>query len=174
MRKSILVSLAAIFFSPLIARAQSGYTYVDLAAGAMIKNHIVGELSYEWAGRYYNGNEIFLEYAVSPNPALKIYISDSILTEKDPRDKQNFLLGYTFKPLIARNKNIALNLRLGGGIGTDTDGFIGSLNAGFELNFFTRSGAVLFLREKNQLVFFDRSQWRIGLLAGVKIPLKKD
>lgn len=171
MKKLILFSLVALL--PFAARAQSGYTYIDFGAGLMIKNHIVGELSYEWAGRYYSGNEIFLEYAASPSPDLHVYNSDSVLKFKGQPDNQNFLVGYAFKPLIARNKNVAFNLRLGGSIGTDTEDFIGSLNAGFELNLFTRSGAVLFLREKNQLVFFSRSQWRIGLLAGIKLPLKK-
>ena len=172
MKKLILFSLVALF--PFAASAQRGYTYIDFSAGLMIKNQTVGELSYEWSGKYYTGNEIFIEYAVSPSPDLAVYGNDSSLTYVDQSDDQNFMIGYAFKPLIARNKNVALNLRLGGSIGTDTEDFIGSLSAGFELNFFTRSGAILFLREKNQLVFFDNSKWRIGLLAGIKIPLKKD
>lgn len=171
--KKILITSLFSFLSLFLANAQNGYTYIDLAAGLMIKNHTVGELSYEWAGRYYNGNEIFIEYAVSPSSELPIYNSDGSLTYFDSSNNQNFLIGYAFKPLIARNKNVAFNLRLGASMGTDTEDFIGSLNAGFELNFFTRSGAILFFREKNQLVFFDNSQWRIGLLAGIKIPLKK-
>lgn len=172
--KKILITALLSFIVLFTANAQSGYTYIDFAAGLMIKNHTVGELSYEWAGRYYNGNEIFVEYAVLPLPAIPVHNTDGSLTYFDQADKQNFLIGYVFKPLITRNKNVALNLRLGGSMGTDTEDFIASLHAGFELNFFTRSGTIIFLRQKSQAVFFDNSQWRIGLLAGIKIPLKKD
>lgn len=172
MKRLMLTFLFFIFFLPFV-KAQRGYTYIDIAAGAMYKEHFVAELSYEWAGRYYNGNEVFLEYARQPTSSIVNLGPDGSLVTFDRPRSENYLVGYAFKPLITRNKNVALNLRLAGSIGTDTDLFLGSLSAGLELNFFTRSGLVVMLREKNQLVFFAGNQWRIGLLAGIKIPLKK-
>lgn len=165
-----IIILIILLCSGLTSFAQSGFDYLDLMGGAMVRNNKVGELSYEWVGKYYKANEIFLEYVINKNEEFNIQADSVIISEQVNR--KNILVGYAYKPLLTRSKNIALSLRLAGGIGGNNDGFIASLSISPELNITFGNGWIWSIREKNQVVFYDPGTWRIGILTGLKIPLK--
>ncbi|UZS00022.1 hypothetical protein [Chondrinema litorale] len=183
--KRLFITLL-ILSSHSLLKAQKGFNYLDVAGGTMIKNQLVSEISYEWVGKYYSAHEVFLEYAIDKGDEIfkKQNDKDFSLQDTDnstdtiiynPNDHiRNFMVGYAYKPLITRNKNVALNLRTAGSTGTNELDFIASLSLGFELNVTFSNGWVWTLREKNQVVFYDPQSWRIGLLTGIKIPLTKD
>ena len=59
--KTVLL-LSTAFLLCVSVYGQNGYQYLDLSAGVSTRNFEVGEISYEWQGRYYKGNEFFFQY----------------------------------------------------------------------------------------------------------------
>ena len=178
--KTVLL-LSTAFLLCVSVYGQNGYQYLDLSAGVSTRNFEVGEISYEWQGRYYKGNEFFFQYGRTDRDyiltvdslAIDSMATDTTLFLPRTREIQNFLVGYAYKPLITRSKNLALNLRLAGAVGTNEDQFIASLSAGFELSYTFPNAFVLMVRQRNQVVFWAREPWRVGAFVGLKIPLVK-
>lgn len=137
-----------------VVTAQDGFKYIHLNVGTMIRNQIVSEISYEWMTKNYTGNEILIEGAYNHRT-----------------ERKNLLIGFAYKPLIIRNKNTGVHLRLSGSIGSDNSDFICATGIGLEGFLSFSNGWILTLSQKNQAVFFDEQKWRFGALVGLKIPL---
>lgn len=152
--KRILIVLALVAGIPYTSNAQQGYKKLDIAAGYLLTDQLVAELSYEVGGRYHSAMEVIADYSYNRRS-----------------ERNNWKVGLGYKPLITRNKNTSLNLRLTTSAGTNEQKFIASVSAGMELNFSFNSGIIFMIRQKNELVFFDQDNWRSGLLAGFKLPL---
>ncbi|TPE41558.1 hypothetical protein [Pontibacter mangrovi] len=152
MRKPLLLSLLLLIVLP--CRAQEGYTHLNLAGGWMYKDALTANLALEFSKRHYNSYEIF-------GDAYKSNVDDS----------KNWLVGAAYKPMLTRSRNTFLKLRLGAGIGSNTEHFIGALQAGLELGYVLPGNVVLMLQQKNEGVLRVNHNFRTGLLAGIKIPL---
>lgn len=178
--KTVLLFSTA-FLLCISVYGQNGYQYLDFSAGVSTRNFEVAEISYEWQGRYHKGNEFFFQYGRTDRDFIQVVDSlaidpmamDTTLFFQRTRQLQNFLAGYAYKPLITRKKNLALNLRLAGAVGTNEDKFLASLSAGFELSYTLPNAFVLMIRQRNQVVFWAREPWRVGAFVGLKIPLIK-
>ncbi len=209
--------LILVLFAVTSAHGQKGYRYLDVAAGIFTDSYQAMELSYEWQGRNYKGNEILLELfrtrieitridsfyqtteAVPVIPTgenskerlidreyrdnLPGFFIDSVRTLDSTlvtrertvtREHRSFLIGYVHKPLLFRSRNMFMNLRLGGTVGTNESALILGLSIGSELGFVSRSGVVILFRPKGIFVAFDRKPFRFGVNAGIKIPLVKE
>lgn len=163
MKKLAIIPVFLILFS-FGAKAQDGYKYFDVAAGYMFPGHYAAEISIEISKKYHNAYSYYLE----------AYSNEDYYKEgsfKHNTGEFGVMAGMAYKPILVRNKNVALNARFTGAAGTTGDKFIAGLSAGVELNFALRSGNFFFIRQKNQVVFWADENWRIGLLAGFKIPL---
>ncbi|MBF8965529.1 hypothetical protein I0P70_19925 [Pontibacter sp. FD36] len=152
MRKTLLLSLLLLVVLP--CRAQEGYTHLNVAGGWMYKDALTANLALEFSKRHYNSCEIF-------GDAYKSNVDDS----------KSWLVGAAYKPMITRSKNTFLKLRVGAGIGSNTEHFIGALQAGLELGYVLPGNVVLMLQQKNEGVLRVNHNFRTGLLAGIKIPL---
>ncbi|UZR99613.1 hypothetical protein [Chondrinema litorale] len=152
--KWVLVWLVAMTLIAFKVNAQEGYNYLDIAGGYLVKDTYGIELSLEFGKRYHNQLELLFDYAHNTHS-----------------ERNNYMLGLAYKPLITRKRNTVLNLRVSAALGTNEYDFIAGISTGLELNFAFSNGWIFFLRPKGDLVLWDKDHWRIGMLAGVKFPI---
>jgi len=153
MRKTVLLSLL-LLLTVLQCHAQEGYTHLNLAGGWMHQDAWSATLAMEFSKRYHDSYELF-------GDAYKSNVDNS----------KNWLVGAAYKPMLTRSKNTFLKLRVGAGIGSNTEHFIGALQAGLELGYVLPGNVVLMLQQKNEGVLRVNHNFRTGLLAGIKVPL---
>lgn len=146
------------------ASAQSGYKYFNLAGGYLYKplNGLTGSISIEFAHKYHSSFDLFAEGYINR------YKETETNTERVTR--QNYLLGFAFKPLITRSKNTSFRLKLGSGFGSNGSDFIIAPQAGFELSQALNGGFEIMVQQNNSYVFWDTQHWRSGVALGFKIP----
>lgn len=145
------------------ASAQQGYTYFDAAGGYLLNDIYAGEVSIELGKIYHRSVEILINANYQKIASSQEGSTDSTYA--------SILGGVAYKPLLFRQRNVALNWRFTLTAGADTDRFLAALSAGLELNFFLGNESVLFLRQKNEVVFWADDHFRLGMLAGIKLPL---
>ena len=151
MKKIIAIFAFSLYFFPLYA--QDGFTYFDLAGGYMTQKHYIGEVSFDFGLRYHRAFEILGDFSYKKG------------------GNNSYKLGFAYKPLLTRNKNTSLNLRLTSSVGTNEHNFVWAFSAGTELCFWFPNRMAFFVRQKNELVLWDKDHWRFGGLLGFKIPI---
>ena len=155
MKKALL--FAFIFMAAINVKAQNGTRFFSLRSGWVAKNAFTGTVSLDISTKYFNQKEIFAEYYQNYNN----------------HDLKTIMGGFVFKPVMYRSGNTALRFRLGAGIGSTTRKFVAAPQLGVEYSQSIGKGFDLLVVNRNQVVFGgDKAdKWRIGLEAGIRIPL---
>lgn len=148
---------AFMFMAAINVRAQNGTKFFSLQGGWVAKNAYTGTISFDISTRYFNQNEIFGEYYQN-------YKNHDIKT---------IMGGFVLKPVLFRSGNTAVRFRLGAGLGSTTQKFVAAPQLGLEYAQSIGKGFDLLLTNRNQVLFWGdhRDKWRIGLQAGIRIPL---
>jgi len=155
MKKALL--FAFIFMAAINVKAQNGTRFFSLRSGWVAKNAFTGTVSLDISTKYFNQKEIFAEYYQNYNN----------------HDLKTIIGGFVLKPVMFRSGNTALRFRLGAGIGSTTRKFVAAPQLGVEYSQSIGKGFDLLVVNRNQVVFGgDKAdKWRIGLEAGIRIPL---
>jgi hypothetical protein len=155
MKKALL--FAFIFMAAINVKAQNGTRFLSLRSGWVAKNAFTGTVSLDISTKYFNQKEIFAEYYQNYNN----------------HDLKTIMGGFVLKPVMFRSGNTALRFRLGAGIGSTTRKFVAAPQLGVEYSQSIGKGFDLLVVNRNQVVFGgDKAdKWRIGLEAGIRIPL---
>jgi hypothetical protein len=155
MKKALL--FAFIFMAAINVRAQNGTKFFSLRGGWVAKNAFTGTLSYDISTRYFNQNEIYAEY----------------YQNYKNHDLKTIMGGFVLKPVMFRSGNTALRFRLGAGIGSTTRRFVAAPQLGLEYARSIGKGFDLLIINRNQVLFWgdNADKWRIGIEAGIRIPI---
>jgi hypothetical protein len=155
MKKALL--FAFMFMAAINVKAQNGTRFFSLRSGWVAKNAFTGTVSLDISTKYFNQKEIFAEYYQNYNN----------------HDLKTIMGGFVLKPVMFRSGNTALRFRLGAGIGSTTRKFVAAPQLGVEYSQSIGKGFDLLVVNRNQVVFGgDKAdKWRIGLEAGIRIPL---
>jgi len=167
MKKSIL--LFCLFFAfPLLSKAGDGDSYFSFSGGLLHWKAMSYDFTYEKTLKYHNAWEVGLDYY------------NQIFT--DPLDAwgnkfhyHSLLFQGAYKHNFARFKNANLRFRGAVGIGVnEREKFTLSLSPGFEYTYTCPSNIQVFIQEKTQFSFWtnNNSWFRIGVMVGMKIPLR--
>jgi len=176
--KYLFFPLWFLVFTYTNANAQSGYKYVTVTGGYLIKplNGLTGTISLDFANKHHNVWSLFGEayrakyvQQLLPDTITKMMVNKTYLTKNSIRT--NYLVGALFKPIIVRSKNTSFRLKVGAGVGTDGKLLLIAPQGGFELSQAFWRGYEFVLQQNNSYVFFDAQRWRSGVALGVKIPL---
>jgi hypothetical protein len=155
MKKVLL--FAFIFMAAINIKAQNGTRFLSLRGGWVAKNAFTGTVSLDISTKYFNQKEIFAEYYQNYNN----------------QDLKTIMGGFVLKPVMYRSGNTALRFRLGAGIGSTTRKFVAAPQLGLEYSQSIGKGFDLLVVNRNQVVFGGDKvdKWRIGLEAGIRIPI---
>ncbi len=156
MKKAALF-IAFLFMVAINVKAQNGTKYFSLRGGWVAESAYIGTLSYDFNTRYFNQDEVFVEY-------YQDYKIQNIKT---------FMGGFAIKPVLFRSKNTAIRYRFGASIGTTTTSFIAAPQIGFEFAQSLGSGFDFLIINRNQYVLFGNTpeRWRVGVEVGLRIPI---
>lgn len=156
MRKLVLTILVLCF--SFIAYCQTGNKHLEVSGGIFLNQTYQGRIGLEFSKKYHNSLAIYADLFRYKYEEDKIYLSE-------------FLLGPTYKMIVSRSKNLFFKIPVGFSIGSDTENFIGTVQGGFELGAVMHRNLTFTLTQFNQVAFNSYKQWRVGINAGIKIPL---
>lgn len=177
MKNIFLFSISFLFWGLSNVKAQNGYQYIDFNFTYLDKpfGGINGTVALDFAGKYHDGYEIYLEAFKSKYTRHLNFISDTVTKIVNHVTlhsiRYNYTGGFIYKPLLFRSSNLSFRLKTGLGIGSDTNNLLVETIAGFELSRAMKGGFELVLEQNNAYVFNDTQVWRSGLAMGIKIPL---
>ena len=167
MKKLVITLRMTIMF--LGAKAGEGDTYFSLSGGVLHYNAVSAELTFEKTLAYHNAWEVGFDYynQVFSHP------KDSLGNEIN---RYAIMFGGAYKYNLVRYRNANLRFRLAAGLGAnDREKFTCAVTPGFEFTYTTSYHWQFFIQEKTQFAFWssNKSWFRIGLMVGVKIPLRR-
>jgi hypothetical protein len=156
MKKALFIALS-IFMLGTNVKAQNGTKYFSLKGGYFFKDAFSATLSYDWNTKYFKQNEIFAEYYQK----FKGFENKSVMG------------GFVMKPVLMRDRNTIVRVRMGVGAGSDTKKFIVAPQLGFEFSQSLGKGFDFLLVNRNQYILLNKSPepWRVGFEAGIRIPI---
>lgn len=164
MKKILFVILG--FVSGFAAQAGEGDTYFSFSGGALYKNAISSEFTFEKEISHHGGWEVGLDY----------YNNCFGKIERDSNgikiQHHAILFQGAYKRVLIRYKNSNIRWRIAAGAGVNEKGFTCSVTPGLEYNHTFSNGIQFFILDKNQFSFWssNKSWFRTGLLVGIKIP----
>lgn len=153
MKKLFLVAIFTI--AGYTMNAQNGYTHFFFKGGAVISNGVNVGLGFDFAGNYYNSVEISANY----------------FKRNDVVDYENYLLGVNYKPLLFREKNSLVKLRIGVYAGSGTEDFTVAPNVGFEFIQSLSNDVDFFISNDNGYYFETEQKWVVTANLGLRIAL---
>jgi hypothetical protein len=165
--KKYLVILFSLFLVSTV-KAGDGDSYFSLSGGWLHYNAISSELTFERTLKYHNAWEIGLDYYNQ----IFSYKLDSLGNEMN---YHSLMFEGVYKHNVVRFKNANLRFRAAAGIGVnEKEKFTMSISPGFEFTYTTSYQWQFFIQEKTQFSFWTRnhSWFRIGIMFGIKIPLR--
>lgn len=153
MKKYLLVAVA-LLGTISIANAQDGFNYLMIKGGIGNKSSKNFSLALDFAGKYHSSFEISANYF-----------------SKDSEDYKNYFLGVNYKPLLVRNKNSMLKMRIGIYGGSDDKDFIFAPNLGLEFGQSLSPKVDLILSNDNNYFFEAKDNWRTNIQLGFRISI---
>jgi hypothetical protein len=156
MKKALFIALS-IFLLGTNVKAQNGTKFLSLRGGYFFNDAFSTTLSLDISTKYFNQNEIFAEY----------------YQKYEEVKTKSVMGGFVLKPVFWRNVNTAVRLRMGAGVGSNTEKFILAPQAGFEFAQSIGNGFDFLIINRNQYILFGNlaERWRFGLEAGIRIPI---
>jgi len=166
--KRFFILIISLFCLPPLLKAGEGDSYFSFSGGLLYRKAMSYELTFERTLKYHNAWEIGIDFY---NQAFTHPI-DSL----GRSFKYNALLFMgAYKYNMVRYKNANLRFRGAVGIGVnEREKFTLSLTPGFEYTYTFPCNIQFFIQEKTQFSFWtnNHSWFRIGIVAGFKIPLR--
>lgn len=166
MRKTITLIIILLLAYVDYSTAGDKDKYFGINAGYLYRRGLNANVFFEQEIANHNAYEIYLDLYNQWSKAEdgKIY--------KDNFWKYNrtWGIGLAYKHALWKGKNSNFRLRFGGDLGTNTHQFVGSLEAGFEMNFVFKNRVQFTISQKNDFVFGGKDHFRNGLLIGFKLP----
>ena len=151
-----------------VANAQTYSNRIGLGVGALYEKGFDATLFVEHETKNHNAWEYFLNGYVK---YAKDESAGHITKDSFWHNYRTWGLGIAYKPCVYRGKNNYGCLRLGGSAGSDTDEFMGWVNAGYEHNFVLHNGIRLYFQVKSDLSINGLDLFRSGIVLGVKFPV---
>lgn len=152
-----LLTITFLLFQGLSLKAQTGTKFIDIKGGWTIEKGFSAIITYTFNTKYFNQRELYFEYYQNQwqKPNLQIYF-----------------LGFLLKPVIIREENTVLRMRIGASIGSSLKNFHVAPQLGFELAQ-TIGQYDIFVGNKNQALFFSKppKRWIACFDAGLRIPI---
>ncbi|MDH6358921.1 hypothetical protein [Parabacteroides sp. PF5-9] len=174
--------LSIIFVCLLMATtimAGDGDTYFSFSGGALYKNAITAEFTFEKHLKYHSAWEVGLDYynQIFNRDVYPPILGESGEVTNDNAGKEinrySILFQGAYKKVLIRGKNYNIRGRLAAGIGVnDRERFTCSITPGFEYSYTFPNGVQFFVLQKNQFSFWasNKSWFRVGGTMGIKIP----
>lgn len=151
--------LVAIFIvTGFTMNAQDGYKHFFFKGGPVIPNGLSVSVGFDFARDYYNAVEISANYFKN-------------FKKKDSITYENYLLGINYKPLLFREKNSLVKLKIGVYGGSGTDNFTIAPNIGFEFLQSLSNNLDLVISNDNGYYFSSSQEWIITANIGFRIAL---
>jgi len=159
--------LAAVVLCSLTIAAQSHGNHLMVGVGASYPNGVEGTISYEHETEYHNAWEYFGSYYVKwdKDPTVGHITNDSFWNNYNTWD-----VGVAYKPCVNRGRNHHGNFRIGVGVGSDLNRFIGLATVGYEHTYSLYNRWSLFWQVKEDFVLHGQDKFRTGGTIGIKIP----
>ncbi len=168
MKKYLLVALVSIGMASG-ALASDRTTRVGLSTALLYERGWDASLLVERETRYHNAWEyfanVYLKWEDCPS-------CGHVCPESFWHSYNTWNIGFTYKPMVHRSRNLAGRVRIGASLGSDTDEVIGGIHLGYEQDYMLRHGLVLFWQAKTDMIINGRDLFRTGLAIGIKIPFK--
>ncbi len=170
MKKYLLIILCSFSFYSF---AQEGSKYIFGGMGRQ-RNMI------EWKHQFLNFN-LGIEFEGRYHTAWEVYIDISSkykncksckITNYRAYDYNSFGLGVAYKSVIIRGKKSQLRWKAGVDIGSNIKPhFQTSIDIGLEYSYTFKNNMKLYILQKNDFVFWNKSHFQNGLVMGVKFPI---
>lgn len=135
--------------------AQDGYKHFFFKGGAVIPDGLNFSVGFDFAGEYYNTVEISANY----------------FKKNDSIPYENYLLGINYKPLLFRERNSLVKLKIGVYAGSGTDDFTIAPNIGFEFLQSLSNNIDLVISNDNGYYFYSSQKWITTANIGFRIAL---
>ncbi|MBQ2528029.1 MAG: hypothetical protein II544_04685 [Spirochaetales bacterium] len=168
MKRFLLVALVSMV-TALGAYASDRTTRVGLSTSLLYERGWDATLLVERETRYHNAWEyfanVYLKWEDCPS-------CGHVCPESFWHSYNTWNIGFAYKPMAYRSRNLVGRMRFGASLGSDTDEVIGGIHLGYEQDYELRHGLVLFWQAKSDMIINGRDLFRTGLAIGIKIPVK--
>lgn len=156
-----------MFCTVSLAFSQRNSNRISFGVGALYERGLDATLSYEREVNNHNLWEVFANAYLKWD---KCSVCNHVCPESFWNNYQTFEVGAAYKYCIIRRKNHFGNVRIGVGLGTDTEHFVGGLHLGYEHNYALRKGWYLYWQARTELMLKGQDLFRTGLSIGIKFP----
>ena len=168
MKRFLLVALVSMV-TALGAHASDRTARVGLSTSLLYERGWDAALLVERETRYHNAWEyfanVYLKWEDCPS-------CGHVCPESFWHSYNTWNIGFAYKPMAYRSRNLVGRMRFGASLGSDTDEVIGGIHLGYEQDYELRHGLVLFWQAKSDMIINGRDLFRTGLAIGIKIPVK--
>ena len=168
MKKFLLFALVSMV-TALGAHASDRTTRVGLSTSLLYERGWDATLLVERETRYHNAWEyfanVYLKWEDCPS-------CGHVCPESFWHSYNTWNIGFAYKPMAYRSRNLVGRMRFGASLGSDTDEVIGGIHLGYEQDYELRYGLVLFWQAKTDMIINGMDLFRTGIAIGIKIPVK--
>lgn len=167
MRRIILLTVMLALVA-IMARAGERDPYISLNVGLLHPRVLNISGSYQIETAYSNAYEIYVDYQTQWNTCP---VCGKVCMNSFWKSCYSYAAGLAYKKSIHRGKNTTTRIRFGADLGSANRSFAASLEAGVEYALTIRGGVQVVFSEKNELMFFGKPTWKIGVLMGIRVPM---
>lgn len=153
--KKIFIGILFIITAQM--NGQNGYKHFLFKGGSVLNRGggVNMSLGIDFAGEYYTSIEISVSY----------------FKKNDEKRFENYLFGINYKPLLFREKNSIVKLRMGVYTGSVTDDFTLAPNIGIEYLYSISNNVDFFINNDNSYYFFSTQRWISIANIGFRVAL---
>lgn len=168
-RKGISMLLCLFLLGiPVAVRASDGDKLIQIGMGLLYERGMDLTVSVEQETRYHNAWEyfgnVYLKWDECPS-------CGHVCPESFWKNYRTWGVGAAYKPAVVRGRNTVGRIRLGASAGADGKEFVAGIHAGYEQDYKTRCGLVLFWQVKSDLMINGKDLFRTGIVLGMKFPI---
>lgn len=166
--KKVWMLSAILLGMSVLAHASDGDKFFQVGTGLLYERGWDLTFSVEQETHYHNAWEYFGNVYLKWEkcPTCHKVCSDSFWNSYN-----SWGLGIAYKPAVSRGRNSISRLRIGASAGSDRHDFLAGIHLGYEHDYATRSGIVLFWQVKSDVMIEGKDLFRNGLVLGIKFKM---
>jgi len=166
MKKYAIIAMIILGLASNVQASDKG-KFISIGTGLFYERGWDVTVSMEHETRYHNAWEYFGNFYLKWEDCNSC---GHICPESFWKSYNSWGVGAAYKPALVRKRNSTGRMRLGASIGSDRDQFLGGLHVGYEQNYMTRTGIVLYWQIKSDVMIKGKDLFRTGVVLGVKFP----